>query len=560
MKRVLGAVLGAVIVSCTSAPTLPERSNDAPVRGGRLVLAGGDPRTLQPIHANDVPSQGVIRLIYADLLRTDPDTGAARPGLAERYEASADGLTVTYWLRPGLVWSDGQVLDGNDYKYAVEAIARSKRTTLKSVFQDIIGWADYVAGRTDEIAGVRVSEAGRRIDVTQARTSCSALRALAGATPLPRHLFSAHWNSRTQDVATSIDDSPLGLAPPVASGPFVLAEWREGVQVRLVRNHRYYLGAPLIDEVVLKRYADGASQKAALITGEIMAASVSPHDIDEVKSVAPHLELLRAENSNYSFLAWNQRSQGAPWLADRRVRHALWHGLDVDSIVRNVLLGYGRPVLAHTPRRSWAYDGTDLKTYPYDPGRARALLESAGAVRGADGVYRWTDGRPMRMTLMTNSGNADRRAVVQIAQEQYRQIGVQIDVDLISFNALVDVINDRRPFDGIVLGWGLGPEPDAYSIWHSSQGAKGGNNFIQFGLADLDAAIDAGRRGPDCSVVARRAAFARMDRILNEEAPYVFLFATETLVFRDPRLVAPPLKPWGDTRIELDVQTWWIRR
>lgn len=163
------------------------------------------------------------------------------------------------------------------------------------------------------------------------------------------------------------------------------------------------------------------------------------------------------------------------------------------------------------------------------------------------------------MRIATNQGNPVREAIVQIAQEQYRQIGVAIDPDLMSFNALVQTLNDRRPFDGIVLGWGLGAEPGAYGIWHSGQMAKGGNNFIQFSRPELDAALAEGRDGPDCSLGARKAAFARVDLILNEEAPYVFLYSSQTLLANDPRLVRPAIRAWGSPLIEPDIQTWWVR-
>src|SRR5712692_8853166 len=119
-------VAAVVSVSCSaqSAPT-PPAAQDKPVAGGRIVDGfTSDIKTLQPVLSSDTASSGVWQFIYYSLTRNDPDTGQVVGQLAEKYELSTDGLTLTYTLRDNLVWSDGTAFTGEDYKYTAEAVMR----------------------------------------------------------------------------------------------------------------------------------------------------------------------------------------------------------------------------------------------------------------------------------------------------------------------------------------------------------------------------------------------------------------------------------------------------
>lgn len=558
MRIFLALIL--VAAACT-APGVEVRtgSDDTPRRGGRIVVGNfRDIATLQPLLAGDLASQNVVDRIYERLLSLDPDTGDLAPGLAEAYELSPDGLTLVYTLRPGLVWSDGQPLTAADAKYTLEALARSKRGA-RGALEDVTGYAEYAEGRSREITGIQVGDGGRRLTIQLRRSSCTSARTFGiGVQPIPKHVFSKHWESATLDRAGSIDDSPYDLAPPLASGPFQFKEYRPGVQVTLIRNERYHLGAPLIEEVIFKVYSDDQAIKAALLTGEVTWAAVAPDAVAEIRgsTAAPQLALRQTPStSSYLALQLNQRSLSAPWLADRRVRQALWYGLNIDDIVDKVRLGYAHRVFAHTPTVSWAYDaGSALKRYPFDPERARELIRSTGAVMGSDGIYRWTDGRRMRMRIETVRGDTLREAVVQVAQEQYRAIGIDVEASLTTLPALI--AHFEGDFHGALLFLGLGADPNnAFGRWHSSQ--IGFGNGVGFSNAAVDAALEAGRYGPDCSTTARRAAYSTVDRILNEEAPFVFLLSDHQLVFQRTDLVAPPPKPWRPWN---DLEKWWLRR
>src|SRR5207302_9446571 len=121
------------------APGGSAAGTDTPVAGGRIVAgATGDPKTMQPVISTDTQSSFVWQLFYLTLTRSNYKTGQTEPSLADKFELSKDGLTLTYTLKDNLVWSDGTAFTGDDYKYTAEAVMRSKKTTRQSTFANVV--------------------------------------------------------------------------------------------------------------------------------------------------------------------------------------------------------------------------------------------------------------------------------------------------------------------------------------------------------------------------------------------------------------------------------------
>jgi peptide/nickel transport system substrate-binding protein len=565
MRRIV-SILGTamlVAISCSSGTsTAPGASASAastekPVPGGTIVVGSiSDPKTLQPVIATDTASNGVWGEIYVGLTRVNRESGETEPFLAEKFEVSADGKTVTYTLRDGLVWSDGTPFTGDDYKYTVEAVMRSKKTVRKSQVDLITGAKDYADGKTDSIAGITVS--GKTITIKLDRTFCPAIAALGGAGAggiLPSAKFKAVWDNKTTDTSKNIDDNALNMAPPAAMGPFMFKELKAGVQATLVKNPKYFLGEPLVDQYIVKIYADATAIKNALATGEVTFGGVEAKDYDELTK-NDQLKSYRFKSLGYSYIGWNEKAAKAPWLANVQVRQALWYGIDSDAIIKKIVFGYGSKQLAHNVPVSWAYDPSGLTDYKYDPAKAKQLLEQAGAKMATDGIYRWTDGSPMKMRIETNQGNNARETILQVAQEQYKAIGIQIDPLLESFNQLLDRTDPGTDYEGFILGWSLGADPNPYSIWHSSQQGKSQFNNVFYTNAEVDKALTDNREGPDCSKAARKTANHAVDVALNRDAPYTFLFSQDLLGFYSKSLQA--FQPFTFSR-EWNIEKWWFK-
>ena len=566
MRR-FASLIGVTLLAVTAcAPSQPPAAatpaaTEKPVAGGRLVVGvTGEPKTFQPVISTDTTSRTAYEWVYQGLTRTNKDNGDTEGQLAVAAPTiSSDGLTLTYTLKDNLVWSDGVPFTGDDYKYTAEAVARSKKTVRKSTLQDIVGWKDYVDGKADTVTGIEVSGGGKTITVKLTKVFCPGVAALGGAGAgaiIPKHSFLQYWDNKSTDITKNIDDNPLNSAPPASMGPFIRVKTDPGQQVTYKRNDKYHRGAPYIEELVIKQYSNSDALKAALLTGEVSYGTVGALDYEEV-SKSEILKGYRFPGYGYSYIGWNAAGAKAPWLRSVQVRQALWYGLNVDAIMDKIIFGLGARQLGHLPTPSWAYDPSIYNKYPYDVSKAKQLLEQAGAKMGTDGVYRWTDGKPMQMRIETSSASKTNTTILEVAVEQYKQIGIKIDPLLEAFNVLLDRTDPGTDFEGFIIGWSLGTDPDSYSIWHSSQRGKSQFNDVDYVNPAVDAALEAGRNGPDCSKDARKKQYQIIEKNLNNDAPYTFLYNGDSLLFMNKKIQG--VAPTAISTIH-NVEQWWLKQ
>jgi peptide/nickel transport system substrate-binding protein len=531
-----------------------------PKQGGRVIWGDiTDIKTLNPVISTDTSSTEVINRIYAPLLTVDAKTGEVGPGLAEKWDFSADGKTLTFQLRDNLKFSDGSPITGEDFKFRVLATLRSKKTNHKNNVDSIVGAKEYIAGTAEDVSGVKID--GKSITVSLVNSFCPALIQIGNLTVIPKAVFSKYIDPK--DPSKNLDDAPENNAPPVASGAFMFKEWVPNDHVTVVRNDNFYQKAN-IDEWVHKNYPNGDALTAALKVGEVDMAQFDPKDLQDMQNVST-VQVFKYLNLGYTYMSWNQLRGGKEFLQDKVVRQALTYALNVDQVVQKVLFGEGVKMVAHTPPVSWAYDTEGLNTYPYDPAKAEQMLQQAGWAKGSDGIYA-KGGQKLEFSITTNSGNVIRETFIQVAAEQFKQIGVNAEPKTESFEALVDRLNQSKDpkygeqgghdFDSIVIGWGLSADPDLYSIWHSNSTHAGENNAIQYKNPELDKAIEDSRA--NCAPAERKAAIKSANKILNEEQPYNFGFAQNILLGVNKKIqnINPgPFLRFGQAKPE----TWWVQ-
>lgn len=559
-----GASAPTLVGQPTSAPGVPGptvASTAGQAKPGGRVIVGdiADIKTLNPVLVTDVPSDVVTSRIYASLLTVDAQTGDVQPSLAEKYDFSADGKTLTFQLRDGLKFSDGSPLTGEDFKFSVMATLRSKKTNHKNNVDQIVGAQQYIDGSASDVSGIAID--GNTITVNLITAFCPALTQIGQLAIIPKSVFDKYLDP--SDPNKNLDDAPENNAPPVASGPFAFKEWVPNDHVTLVRNDNYWQKAN-IDEWVHKAYPNQDALTAALKVGEVDMAQFDPKDLQDMQGVST-VQVFKYLNLGYTFIAWNQMRGGKEFLQDKSVRQALSYGLNVQQVVDKVLFGQGVKMVGHIPPVSWAYDTSGLNSYDYDPSKAEQLLRDDGWTKGDDGIYA-KDGKRLSFTIMTNSGNVIRETLTQVAAEQYRQIGVEAEPKSESFEALVDRLNKSKDpvygdqgghdFDAIVVGWSLTADPDMYSIWDSNSTHTGENNAIQYKNSDLDKAIDDSRT--HCGQADRKDAFKRANQILNDEQPYNFGFAQNILLGVNRKIEGITPGPYARLG-QAQPETWWVQ-
>jgi peptide/nickel transport system substrate-binding protein len=554
--------LAAVIVAaCAPAPPAETPAPPAvvPVPGGRVVQATFfEAQTLQPFLATDAVSAQATSLIYAPLLRADPVTGELRPHLGA-WSISADARTVTWDIDARARWSDGTPIGGDDFATLAKAVARSKKTTRRSSFQSIEGFAEYQSGKAASIAGISV--AGKRFSVRFSAVFCPSLHAVFGVAPIPAHVFARYLGDAPDKAA--IDDAAENLAPVVASGPFRLEAWKKGERLDLGRNDRYFEGAPLLDGLSLKVVSDASAYAALSRDTELNLAAIEPKDADT--AARRGLAVRAYASPSYTAIAWNLRT-GATALRDVRVRQALAYAIDVDGFIQSTLFGRGRRAQQHHLDGTWpAAPTSSLTRYAHDTAAAEALLRQAGFARGADGIFA-KDARPLALVLYTNAGNKARETFLQMTVEQLRLFGVKAEPRLEQLDTLLERLGTgSQDGDGWLISWAMSPEPDPYALWHSTQipdpGRRtAGLNVGGFSSPDLDRAIDAARSpqpGASCDQTTRAGHYEAANRLLNAEQPYLFAFAPETLLAAPPTLRG--LRP-GTFAAYADVHLWWFQK
>jgi peptide/nickel transport system substrate-binding protein len=450
-------------------------------------------------------------------------------------------------------------LTGDDFKFTVMATLRSKKTNKKNNVDQIVGAQDYIDGKAEDVSGVKVD--GKTVTVTLVNSFCPALVQIGNMAIIPKSVYGKYFDPK--DASKNLDDAPENTAPPVASGAFKFKEWVPNDHITLVRNDNFWQKANL-EEWVHKVYPNQDALTAALKVGEVDVAQFDPKDAKDMETVSG-VKVFKYLNLGYTYIGWNQLRGGKEFLQSKAVRQALTYGLNVDQVVKAVLFGEGVKMVAHTPPVSWAYDTAGMNDYKFDPAKAEQLLQSDGWTKGSDGIYA-KGGQKLEFSIITNSGNKIRETFIQVAAEQYKQIGVSAEPKTESFEALVDRLNKSQDpkygeqgghdFDAIVIGWSLTADPDMYSIWHSSQTHASENNAYMVKNPDLDKAIETSRTR--CSQPERKAAIKTANQILNEQQYYNFGFAQNVLLGVNKKIQGIDPGPYarvGQAAPEL----WWIQ-
>jgi peptide/nickel transport system substrate-binding protein len=240
-------------------------------------------------------------------------------------------------------------------------------------------------------------------------------------------------------------------------------------------------------------------------------------------------EEFRKAYNKYRYTAFNYTYLGFrlshPFFAEKKVRQAIAHAINKKELVEGVLFGLGQEAVGPYKPGTWVYN-PDVPKFPYDPAKARALLAGAGWKPGADGTLE-KGGKPFRFTVLTNAGNESRAKAAAILQQHLAAVGIRMEIRTVEWAAFINEFVDKRKFDAVILGWNITPDPDQYDIWSSKKTGPKELNFVGFSNPEVDRLLEEGRRTFDLE--KRKKAYFRIQEILAEELPYVFLYVPESL-------------------------------
>ena len=448
------------------------------------VLSPQEPATLLPHFDLLTLTHETQQLIFDCLFVVDPD-GAYLPSLAAEVPTvanggiSADGTTYTVRLRDDVTWHDGEAFDAEDVAYTWQVITDPD---LPIPSRGV--WQDIVSIETPDAHTAVVTFGDTNVAFLGAASSDSCFM-------LPEHLLAD---------ANLVEDG-FNRAP-VGTGAYRFEEWQSGAFVRVSANPDYFGGAPAIDEIVV-RFAGSQAARTSLQRNEAeLALHIGFADLRFAQNLSGYTVEQAPDHAWWQF--WINNDD--PILSDVAVRRALAHGLDKQLIADTVFGGVVDPIDAILPPSHWAH-ADDVRAYPYDPEGAQALLEEAGwSDADGDGV-REKDGTELRLEILNIAGQADRRQVVQIAQDLWSDLGIDVvirEIDGASFPPTMSSGEYQ-----LAYGWfGENQEP-VFGLWL-------GTNWQNFGDEE---ALDL-LRGVSSTVERseRAAAIQEFQRIVAERA------------------------------------------
>lgn len=491
-----------LVAACSSdlgESTVPVRSPGKPAFGDSFIEGTiGEPSTLIPLLASDSSSRAVAAQVYNGLVKYDKDLKLVGD-LAASWDVSADGLTITFHLRRGVKWHDGQEFTARDVLYTHRVTIDPKTPTAYA--------EDFK--QVKEIS----APDPYTVRVTYDKPFAPAL-ASWGMEILPAHLLDGKDITKS-DLARH----------PIGTGPYRFKEWLAGQRVVLEAFDGYFEGRPYIDRYLFRVIPDTATMYMELKAGGIDMMGLTPVQYQRQtigRDFLSRFAKYRYPASSYVYLGYNLRN---PLFADKRVRQAISAAINKDEIIHGALLGMGQ--VAHGPFKpgTWPYN-PNVKDIGYDPARALALLAEAGWRRGSDGVLA-KGGRPFQFTILTNQGNDLRLKTAQIIQYRLKKIGIDVKIRVVEWASFLKNFIDKGNFEAIVMGWTIPPDPDLFDVWHSSKTGPKELNFVGFKNPEVDRLIVEGRGTFDQE--ERRRCYYRIQEILADEQPYTVLYVPDAL-------------------------------
>ncbi len=473
--------------------------SDVPAYGDAIVEGSiGDVSGFLTAVTTDASSHEAAGYVFNGLVRYDKNL-KLEGELAESWEVSPDGKRITFHLRKGVRWHDGAPFTSDDVMFTYQRMIDPRTPT---------------AYGEDFRQVKRATAPGPHTFVVEYGRPFAPALASWGMHVLPKHLLEKY---------PDISKSPLNKKP-VGTGPYRFVEWKTGEKVVFDASPDYFEGKPYIARVITRVIPDQATMFLELKSGGVDIMTLTPPQYvrqTETAEFRKSFNRYKYTASGYTYLGFRLSH---PFFKDKRVRQAIAHAADKKALIDGVLLGLGQEATGPYKPGTWAHN-PGVRKYPHDPLRAKALLAEAGW-RERDGVL-VKDGHPFEFTVLTNAGNEARAKTAAILQQNLAEVGVRMKIRTVEWAAFINEFIDKRKFDAVILGWNITPDPDQFDIWHSSKTGPKELNHVGFANPEVDRLLDEGRSTFDLE--KRRKAYFRIQEILAEEQPYVFLFVPEAL-------------------------------
>ncbi len=469
--------------------------------------------SLNPFAGVTVAAYEMFHLNY-DMLTGYAPNGDVRPEIADSWEASADGLTWTFKIHPGMKWQDGEPLTAADVAFTYNYIIDNELTAY-----------------TSSTVNIKNAEALDDSTVVFHLQKPKATMLRLWIPIVPEHI----WSKIPGDKAGTFNSE----SPVIGSGPFQTIEVKKGSYIRFAANKDYWKGAPKVDEVILQIYTNQDTMAMDLKSGAIdVAVDLPAPQFDALKG-EPGITAKPALFRYFVELAMNvyenDNSQANPVLRDLKFRQAISWAVDKQKIVDTALSGYGavgQSIIG--PFTDGAWTPSPEETFGYDMAKAAQLLDAAGYTdSNGDGVREDKNGKPIELRLWSRSESPEQQRAGKLIAGSFEELGLSIVLSVENDGTINDGIyaykgdNYAPNFDMFIWGWGGTADP-GYQLGSFLTSQIEMWNDACWSNTEYDSLFD--QQDAEMDWPTREQQVQRMQQIFYDDAPYVVLYYPQTLI------------------------------
>ena len=542
-RQFLAAAAAAGLIPVLSSSTVAARAAQdvQPVRGGTFVTISQDSiESLSPEDDSETAQWVVVAQLFDSLYNVN-ENYEMEPVLADSYEASPDGKTYTFKLKSGVTFHNGDEFTSADVKYTYDWILDPKNGSNRAGNFELV---DSVEAPDPQTVVVKLKDADVTFMVNVA----------------PTFIFPSKYHAE-------IGENDF-KGKPVGTGPYKVKEWIPAQSTTLEANEDYFRGRSNFDQVRVDVVPEAAGRSAAMESGKADNSiwSLNAEDNNNLKDSGKFKVYETLQNAVNHFVLNNTPPVGAggtpvaggaqpqPFLSEKSVRQALLYALDRQSLADDIFKGQAQVATSNLSPNVAAYYNPDVPKYDFNPDTARKLLDEAGWVEGDNGI-REKDGNKAQFTLMVFQGDTQRRPEAELAQQWWKDIGVDVQLqEGITSDVLAGMVEGR--LQAALFNWvynGDGGDPDCRDTLSST----GANNFCHFHNEEVDKLLSQGIVEQDHD--KRVEIYNRVQEIVAEEVPFLFLLNLQSIAFFANRIKGLPDEVLSTDNMYLKLYKYWIQ-
>ena len=522
MKTFRWVILSLAIAAC--AATGCESGPQLKLPAGAKVLwlaAADDVPSLDPAVGYDTDSWTFEQAIFDTLVRYGDANVDLEPDLALSWEISKDATSLTFHLRHDARFSNGRPVTAADFKYAIERVLRpSTRSKGFEYYRGIVGAADFIAGRASGVSGIEVPD------------PYTIVFHLTGPDPIFIHKLTMPFAAAVPREAAEKWGEDFSHHV-VGSGAFRLSEWISGQRLVLERNPYYFAkGLPKLDAVVEMMGVNEELEWLKYQAGEVDVTAIPSPEFPRVMKT-PQLKALTINIVDAATDYLGMNCQMEPF-TDVRVRRAFNYAINKQHLLE-LLNGRGVVARGVLPPNLPGYS-PDVKGYPYDPEKARQLLEEAGIHKDFAPVL-WLRADQTQLLL------------TQSIQQDLALVGIRVQLKPVAWGPLLEAIREPHNVELFMSAWEADfPDPENFLEVLLSKSQWRSNNDSFFYNPEFDRLMK--EAAPVADLSRRFALYHQGEQLIISQAPWVFLYHPVNYVIRQPWVHNYILNPMRPSRLE----------